>query len=145
MLVFQKLLRVVGLGPLPLTPATEKRLDALFSAQDRPSAKKILLWLPSSCSKYPAEAERIRFALLRLSNGSVGELENWMDVLRNDFRDVLLAAGFAEDVRAHESWFPKGPGLEGRPPLAERAAAVADDLSRLKDARDESRKRFEES
>ncbi len=50
--------------------------------------------------------ERIRFAALKLSNGDLAELRNVIEQAQIDSRDVLVAAGFGQDVRAHEAWFP---------------------------------------
>lgn len=57
----------------------------------------------------PADArslERIRFAVLKLSNGNLAALRQAIEVAQIDSRDVLMAAGFGQDVRAHQAWFP---------------------------------------
>jgi hypothetical protein len=122
------ILRWLGFAPVPLSAATEERLNVLFPGPERGRAKEMLLRLPGlpKVSKNPDELDRIRFALLRLSNGSINELEEWIYELGSDYRTVLLESGFCHDVHAHESWFPKGPGLEGLPPIAERARAIID-------------------
>ena len=50
--------------------------------------------------------ERIRYAVLKLSAGSLPELGRHVDVACSDWRDVLVAAGFGNDTRAHLWWFP---------------------------------------
>jgi hypothetical protein len=122
----------LGLASVPLTNATEERLNILFRGADRARAKSILSWLPSFLPKDPVALERVRFALLRLSNGHVSELEEWMDELRADPRSVLIEAGFWHDGHAHETWFPTGPGLETRPPLAERRLFSKDEIERAR-------------
>jgi len=62
------------------------------------------LWKPAT----PAGLERIRFAVLKLSNGSLKDLRRAIDLAKTDWRDVLIAAGFGSDVKAHDSWWP-GP------------------------------------
>lgn len=114
-----RILRWLGLAAVPLSAATEERLNVLFPGSERARAKKVLLSLPSYAT-HPPECERFQFALLRHSNGSIDELEEWAFELRSDFRTVLCESGFAE-LEAHKSWFPKGPGLDGPPPLLERA------------------------
>jgi hypothetical protein len=110
----------LGLRPAPLTPATEERLGVMFPGQDQSKAREIISWMPSYFSKDSVALERFRFALLKLSNGDIGALEEWKDALRADYRDVLIEAGFANDVHAHSAWFPTGPGLEAKTPLAEK-------------------------
>ena len=50
--------------------------------------------------------ERIRFAALKLSDGDLAKLRAAIELAQIDSRDVLVAAGFGHDVRAHEAWFP---------------------------------------
>jgi hypothetical protein len=50
--------------------------------------------------------ERIRFAVLKLSHGDLNALGRAIDLAKLDRRDVLVAAGFANDLAAHESWWP---------------------------------------
>jgi hypothetical protein len=48
--------------------------------------------------------ERVRFAVLKLSNG---DLDAFLQAIRDaqcDWRDILVAAGFADDVAAHDRW-----------------------------------------
>ena len=54
----------------------------------------------------PRGLERIRFAALKLSDGDLGELRRAVEIANVDWRDVLVAAGFGHDPRAHELWFP---------------------------------------
>ena len=98
--------------PIPLSYETRRRLDALFVEPDRESVANLLvtecgdklpLWLDMS----PQGLERIRFAALKLSNGSIPELRA-VQIAQVDWRDVLVAAGFGRDVLAHEAWFPGG-------------------------------------
>jgi len=48
--------------------------------------------------------ERIRFAALKLSNGNVLKLLKAIDMARRDWRDLLMAADFGNDLNAHEKW-----------------------------------------
>jgi hypothetical protein len=54
----------------------------------------------------PEGPERIWFAALKLSNGNLAELRRAVDIAQIDWRDVLVAAGFGHDPRAHEQWYP---------------------------------------
>lgn len=104
-----------GLARIPLSQETQERLNVLFHGKDRQTAARSLSWFgsglagwPGKDPKDPKSLERIRFAVLKLSQGSLAEMEWWMDQARRDWRDVLVEAGFAHDVKAHESWFPDG-------------------------------------
>jgi hypothetical protein len=94
-----------------LSPDTERRLDALFVGADRHTAATLLvarcganlpLWIPAD----PEGLERIRFAVLKLSGGDLGKLQEAVRIAQIDWRDVLVAAGFGHDPRAHEGWWP---------------------------------------
>ncbi len=52
----------------------------------------------------PAEIERIRLAVLKLAEGDVHVLPDHLGMARVDWRDVLVAAGFAHDLSAHLAW-----------------------------------------
>jgi len=96
-----------------LSDGTRERLLALFSVCDAPDAQRLLehecadnlplLFPPVT----PQSLERIRFAALKLSEGDLGKLHYAVDVANRDWRDVLVAAGFGNDVRAHEAWHPE--------------------------------------
>lgn len=55
----------------------------------------------------PTGLERIRFAVIRVSGGRLDRLSETITLARKDWRDVLVAAEFAHDVRAHERWKPQ--------------------------------------
>ena len=53
----------------------------------------------------PAEFfERVRCAALRLSEGRVDKLYDAIALAQTDWRDLLVAAGFAEHTQAHKDW-----------------------------------------
>ena len=98
---------------IPLSSETQRRLDALFVERDRQTVAQLLITqcgdsLPLWHDKDPLGLERIRFAALKLSNGSLAELIRAVQIAQVDWRDVLVAAGFGNDVRAHQAWFPDG-------------------------------------
>jgi hypothetical protein len=100
---------------VPLSEETRRRLEALFPEPSREAATKLLVEqcgdnLPTCELSGPRELERIRFAELKLSHGDPAELEQAVLLAQIDWRDVLMAAGFGHDVRAHESWWPDGLG-----------------------------------
>jgi hypothetical protein len=92
----------------PLTPLVNKTIEKLFpKADDRETVGNILL---EECSdtlplaENPKEIERIQLAVLKLSEGEAGKFLEAASLARLDWRDVLVAAGFGEDVEAHLKW-----------------------------------------
>jgi len=50
--------------------------------------------------------ERVRFAALKQSKGDLEKLKQAIILAKRDWRDLLVAANFADDVEAHKSWLP---------------------------------------
>lgn len=50
------------------------------------------------------EALRLKCAALKLSGGSLNRLDAAIGLSRQDWRDLLVAAGFEHDLKAHETW-----------------------------------------
>ena len=48
--------------------------------------------------------ERIQLAVLKLSNGEVDKFLAAVELAQLDWRDVLVAAGFGNDLEAHLTW-----------------------------------------
>lgn len=97
--------------PIPLSSETRRRVDALFDGPARETAAELLMThcaanLPLWVNADERGLERIRFAVLKLSNGDLTELRRAVQMAQVDWRDVLVAAGFGHSVRVHESWFP---------------------------------------
>jgi hypothetical protein len=97
--------------PVRLSPQTEQHIRALFPPISRPEAADLLLnqcgtSLPflEKCDEF--QLERVRFAALKLSAGEIPRLKKAIELAQNDWRDLLAAAGFAEDLKAHERWVP---------------------------------------
>ncbi|MDX1430168.1 MAG: tetratricopeptide repeat protein [Rhodothermales bacterium] len=108
-----------AVGAAPLTPATESRLRALFDEQAASEATDLLFDrcgrnLPLMRDKQAAAIERIRIAALKVSGGDLEALRKAVDLANIDWRDLLVAAGFAHDTKAHLKWMPtsgNGPPL----------------------------------
>lgn len=99
------------MSPVPLSEETRRRLDALFDGPARQTAAELLVAqcagnLPLWVNTDEKGLERIRFAVLKLSGGDLAELRRAVQLAQVDWRDVLVAAGFAHSIRAHESWLP---------------------------------------
>ena len=48
--------------------------------------------------------ERVRFAVLKLSNGDLDALLGAIQGAQTDWRDTFMAAGFGHDVTEHDRW-----------------------------------------
>ena len=98
---------------IELSAATTDRLRRLFPPDDVAIAARLLaegcadnlplLGVPPT----PTSLERLRFAAIRVSGGDLERLREAIDVARVDWRDLLVAAGFGTDTRAHERWEPR--------------------------------------
>lgn len=90
-----------------LSPGTVRRIAALFPEEKRAEVADLLV---SRCGDDPfsgdrmAEIERIRFAVLKISGGSIDRLRAAIELARTDWRDALVGAGFGDDTRAHLRW-----------------------------------------
>jgi hypothetical protein len=102
---------MVGLSPL-----TRQQLEALFAPPDAAGAERLLASecaenLPMVGDATPSGLERLRAAALRFSDGSLIRLRQAIDLAKLDWRDLLVAAGFADDIHAHRRWQPGDPAL----------------------------------
>ena len=94
-----------------LSPETERRVAALFAEKTRSEVRALLVNecgnnLPFCQDLDEFRLERIRFAALKLSGGDPQKLKRAIRMAKRDWRDLLMAAGFAHDVTAHERWLP---------------------------------------
>jgi hypothetical protein len=96
---------------IELSSRTRDCLHAVFPPKDfaeaeglisEDCAESIPLWRDQT----PAGLERIRLAVIRLSNGELASLRSAIREANTDWRDVLVAAGFANDIDAHRHWTP---------------------------------------
>jgi hypothetical protein len=91
----------------PLTTEIRQRFTILFGPND---IERVSSLLTDECgpnlTEYPELLERIRFAVLKLSYGDLDALGRAIDLAKRDWRDALVAAGFGDDNKAHESWWP---------------------------------------
>jgi hypothetical protein len=98
------------MGPA-LSPGTGRRVAVLFAQKTRAEVCTLLINKfgnnLSSCQDLgEIKFERIRFATLKLSSGDFGRLKKAVEMAKRDWRDLLMASGFAHDVAAHARWFP---------------------------------------
>jgi hypothetical protein len=99
---------------MELSEGTQQRIKSLFAEEDRFVVSSWLKMLVTELeSDRSAGLERICFAVLKLSQGQLPQLQRAIDLAKQDWRDALVAADFANDIKAHLSWWPgprRGPG-----------------------------------
>jgi hypothetical protein len=78
----------------------EKMTDSVISRLDG-----YCRWLHSSANWKNAEGyERLCFAILKLAKGSEAKLDIALKLARADYRDLLVAAKFANSTTIHKDW-----------------------------------------
>ena len=97
-----------------LSTECEAHVRELFESDDASYVRELLVSevgpdLSFTKSRTPQSLDRLRFAVLKLSEGSLDRFDSAIDLAKTDWRDLLMAAGFGEDIRAHLSWRPRGP------------------------------------
>jgi hypothetical protein len=79
----------------------------LFSDEERAEVRTLLMdgldWPESVWSA--ASPDRIRFAVLKLSQGRLEKLRDAVKLANLDFRDALMAADFG-DPESYRRWIP---------------------------------------
>ena len=91
------------------------RLQFLFCADEREEAASLLerecsINLPFLDTAGPVQLQRFHFAALKLSGGNIERLRNAVELAKQDWRDLLVAAGFANSTEAHLQWTPQKRG-----------------------------------
>ncbi|WP_415878139.1 hypothetical protein [Methylomonas sp. TEB] len=94
-----------------LSAETKRRIDALFAPSQRDDVARLLQDecgnnLPMLENFDEVQLERFRFAALKLSTGSLPKLHDAVHLAKVDWRDLLVAAEFENDINAHKQWFP---------------------------------------
>jgi hypothetical protein len=96
---------------LRLSKETEQKLAALFLPNYNEASELLVRECGNNlpfCEKLDEfHLERIRFSALKLSAGNIDGLRNAIKLAKEDWRDLLVAAGFADDTTAHKRWFPE--------------------------------------
>jgi hypothetical protein len=122
-------------GP-ELSSETLRRVCILFPPEDRERAKTLLYEqcgnnLPFLEKADMVQLDRFRFAALKFSDGSLPLLERAVNLAKQDWRDLLMATGFANDVEAHRRWEPKPAGEPAEIDPVLLAATIHDRLSKV--------------
>lgn len=99
-------------NPVTVTVETQKRIQMLFQP---PDWVQVVDLLERYCSKNlpllhnfeAPQLERIHFAALKLSDGEIDKLAHAIQMAQNDWRNLLVAAGF-DAIGVHAKWIPAG-------------------------------------
>jgi hypothetical protein len=78
---------------------TQRRVEMMFSGGQREDAVRMLL-------DWDVEGDRVRIAALKVSDGDLAKLKEAIAVGKNDWRDLLYSADFANDTKKHLRWIP---------------------------------------
>jgi len=92
-----------------LTDTTLRVIERLFPLDQHEAVSALLAAecgtnLPFCETHDSAALERIRFAVLMLSDGDLDKLRGIVSQAKVDWRDVLVAAGFGYSLTAHDRW-----------------------------------------
>ena len=95
-----------------LSEATWEKVRSIFPFEQHDEVAKLLETecgnnLPFWGKETPVRLERVRFAALQLSEGSMEKLRAAIRLANTDWRDLLVAAGFADSLDAHQHWTPR--------------------------------------
>jgi hypothetical protein len=93
-----------------LSSRTEQLVRCMFKAAE---VWKLRVLLENECGTEalacrgwtPEQMERIHFAVIRLGKESPEALSEAVKLAQTDWRDLLMVAGFGEDLEAHSKWF----------------------------------------
>jgi len=98
-----------------ISEATWQKIRALFPPELHGEVAVLLADqcgnnLPFLQSLDEEALDRFRFAVLKLSGGDIEKLHEAVALAKKDWRDLLVAAGFANSLEAHRSWNPRPQG-----------------------------------
>jgi hypothetical protein len=98
-------------GQIPLSPGTRRAVRAVFCNEHWERVERTLL---ADCGPPKVETtldglDRIRLAVLKTSAGDLRRFDEAVLLAQIDWRDVLMGAGFGDDLSAHLRWQPRGP------------------------------------
>ncbi|MDA8975545.1 hypothetical protein N9055_01285 [Akkermansiaceae bacterium] len=99
---------------MALTQAVKDKIQWVFSSEHEAEASELIqkhcgFSLPCMQTIKPEDYDRIRFAVMKLSEGSIEKLRNEIGEAHIDWRDVLTGAGFG-GVEKHLEWDPEPKG-----------------------------------
>jgi hypothetical protein len=101
---------------VPLSERTLKLVQRIFKEEFQSRIVDILENecadnLPFLENETSENLERFRFAVLKLGKTNISKLEDAIELAKEDWRDLLVAAKFANSVEAHRFWAKKKYGI----------------------------------
>ena len=105
-----------------LSLATCQLLLEVFSSQEdqieaaRTLANECADNLPFMEYQEEYALEPVRFAVMKLSRGSIAEFRWWVNLAKTDWRGVLAAAGFDASPTAYQAWAAMTYGITSTKP-----------------------------
>jgi hypothetical protein len=92
-----------------LSSKTRRIIERFFAREEHDEVRKVLedecgANLTFAETLGDAGVERVRLAVLKLSDGDLSKLRTMAGHAKVDWRDVLVWAGFAESLTAHAEW-----------------------------------------
>ena len=96
---------------IELSQRTEKLLEKVFpDLETRALVANILVEecadnIPLIKNLSPDRMERIRFSVLKISAGDLQKFDEAIKLASLDWRDLFMAAGFGQDLDAHNKWY----------------------------------------
>ena len=95
-----------------MTELTARTKDVIAKLFEPPTAAVVEGLLADECGSNlplykpatPEGLERVRFAVLKISNGNEEKFLEALSLAKRDWRDVLVWAGFGNDLDAHNKW-----------------------------------------
>lgn len=96
---------------IDLSERTIEIVNTLFPQQQRGEVIELLRIQCADnvpfCEGYDKfQMERIRFSVLKLSEGRMDKLVEAIKLAQVDWRDLFMTAGFGHDPEAHNRWVP---------------------------------------
>ncbi len=96
---------------IELSERTVELICKIFSEEKREEVEGLLRLecaenIPFCENHNQFQMERIRFSVLKLSEGKMDKLVKAIELAQVDWRDLFMAAGFGHDPEAHEKWVP---------------------------------------
>ena len=91
----------------PLRPNVIAAIECLFTPDERKTIAKLLIEECNAEKIYAsseAGIERIQLAVLKLSDSDTDKFLAAIELAQIDWRDVLMAAGFGNDLETHLKW-----------------------------------------
>ena len=92
-----------------LSSGTIRRIAALFPEVQQAEVARLLMTkcgksLPFRDMLGATGRERVQFAVLKISGGSMDRLVSAVELAQSDWRDAIVGAGFEDDLSAHSQW-----------------------------------------